>query len=79
VFTIGGKQYITVGLDDGSIHVYDFSDSQSKGSHERPIFKVTKGNKDDAKEVLPHPDDIYCENLYEHSDSITAIEKNFAY
>ncbi len=26
---------------------------------------------------MPHPDDVYRENLYEHSDSVTAIEKNF--
>lgn len=26
---------------------------------------------------MPHPDDVYKENLYEHSDSVTAIEKNF--
>lgn len=26
---------------------------------------------------MPHPDDVYRENLYEHSDSVTALEKNF--
>jgi len=37
---------------------------------------VTK-TTDKANEILPHPDDIFRENLYEHSDSVVAIEKNF--
>ena len=30
VFTLGGKDYIAMGLDDGSLHVFDYSENQGK-------------------------------------------------
>lgn len=37
---------------------------------------VKEGDSNDAN-PLDNPDEIYEESLYEHSDAITCIEKNF--
>ena len=59
VFALGGKDYIAMGLDDGSLHVYDYSENIGKPQpKEKPIFVVTKTDEHGkATEVPPHPDD----------------------
>jgi hypothetical protein len=79
-FSIGGKDYIAMGLDDGSLHVYDYTENQDKpASADKPVFVVTKTNEEGkAKDVPPHPDDQFVDNIYEHNDSVTVMEKNYA-
>jgi len=80
VFALGSKDYIALGLDDGSLHLYDYTENESKPQTkgDKPIFVITKTNEEGASEIPPHPDDIFLENIYEHSDSISVIEKNYA-
>lgn len=73
-FNLNGSEYIVAGLDDGTIQIYDYGLNKEKTSHERPIFKVTK---ESTKDALQHPDDLFAESLYEHTESVVAIEKNF--
>ena len=63
------------GYDDGSIRVYDYGKNKEK-SYDRPIFKVSREGSSAAVE-LDNPSSIFKETLFEHSDSITCIEKNF--
>ena len=48
-------------------------------SHDRPIFKVSKEPKNSISTAtaLVHPDEIFAESLYEHTESAVVIEKNF--
>jgi WD40 repeat protein len=81
-FLFEGKEYLVAGLDDGTIQVYDYSANKDKKSYERPIFKVTKeapasGQNNLANTALSHPDEAFKESLYEHTDSVTGIERHF--
>ena len=64
-----------MGLDDGSFHVYDYGSKKEK-SYERPLFRVSKDKSSSAVE-LDSPNAIFRESLFEHSESITCIERNF--
>ena len=70
-----GSEYIVSGLDDGTVSVYDYT--QNKGnSYSKPVFRIQKDKATSAVE-LDNPYDQFVETLYEHSDSVTKIEKNF--
>jgi hypothetical protein len=74
-FTFDNNEFIVMGLDDGSCHVYDYG-SRKGQSYERPLFRVAKDKASSAVE-LDSPNAIYKESLFEHSDAITCIERNF--
>lgn len=74
-FNFDNNELIVMGLDDGSFHVYDYGSKKDK-SYERPIFRVTKDKASSAVE-LDSPNAIFKESMFEHSDSITSIERNF--
>ena len=55
--------------------MYDYG-VNSKISYQKPVFRVQKNNSGSAAE-LDNPYDIFTESLFEHSDAVTKIEKNF--
>eukprot|EP00347_Sterkiella_histriomuscorum_P001352 403372362 len=73
-FYINGQEFLVAGQDDGTVQIYDYGKNKSKASQEKTIFKVTN---EATNETLQHPDDIFAESLYEHTETVTAIEKNF--
>ena len=67
------QEYIVTGLDDGSLHIYDYSANKGKSSQKNAVFKVSKEGAAD----LDNPDSVYLESMYEHDDIVQCIEKNF--
>lgn len=74
-FNFDNNEFIVMGLDDGSFHVYDYGNKKGQ-SYERPLFRVTKDKASSAVE-LDSPNAIFKESMFEHGASITSIVKNF--
>ena len=58
--------YILIGLEDGSLHLYDLTKNFGKSY----IITQTNGKQ------LSSPYDQYLESNYEHHDAIVSIETN---
>ena len=56
-FNFGNNEFMVMGLDDGSFHVYDYGKKKDK-SYERPVFRVVKEQPATAVE-LDTPNAIY--------------------
>ncbi|CDW76332.1 UNKNOWN [Stylonychia lemnae] len=76
-FNLNGNEFIVCGQDDGTIQIYDYSENKGKASYDKPIFKVTKEPKNASDAKLIHPDEVFAESLYEHTESAVVIEKNY--
>lgn len=82
-FNFNGQELIVSGCDDGTVQIFNYSANKSKTSVQKPLFKVTKdtskttGGDQPVANPLDHPYDIFQETLYEHDQSVVAIEKNF--
>ena len=74
------QEYLIGGLDDGTVQLFDYTKHKAK-SVQRPVFRIQKDTTSPGSEDRPadldHPYDNFQETLYEHSASVTAIEKNY--
>lgn len=73
-FNFNGLEYIVAGQEDGTVQIYDYGKNKDKVHKERNIFTVTN---EANNQTLTHPDETFAESLYEHIESVSAIEKNF--
>ena len=68
------------GLDDGTIQILDYTKNKGKQGIQRPVFKVQRnagGATEERPADLDHPYDYFQESIYEHSATVTAIERHF--
>jgi len=76
----GAQEYLIAGLDDGTIQILDYTKHKGTPGIQRPVFKVQRNPGAAAEERpadLDHPYDYFQESIYEHSATVTAIERHF--
>ena len=65
----GNQEFIVVGQEDGSLHVYDYTRFKTT-NYKKLIFNVKNSSE------LDQSIERFCESNYSHCDTIVSIQKN---
>jgi len=75
--TASSQEFIVVGMEDGSVHVYDYTRNHNK-SHSGMLFNVKRTEHENSKPYdMREPGlEPFCQSLKMHSASINVLVKN---
>lgn len=67
--SVGTNDFVIVGMEDGSLHMYNLTQNKGK-SYAMPPQATDEGRS------IQSPYDQFAESNYEHHDAIVSIELN---
>ena len=75
---MNNQELIVLGLEDGTVQVYDYTGRKDQGSYKREMFSVEVNPKTGAKSSKPsdldHPYDNFKQTIYAHRLAITTMK-----